>query len=212
VLGVAVLAAAGCASVKRSTPQALHLQRADLIAVSRALRALEPSVRSEVRATKAAWPLVANGLPANLSALPRAPIATAGQRAAAIELPELFAERTARSLTGPGAHLAGLLRSYSVLSTRGWALIGAAIHQIQHGSATAARFARANVALYIQSVYDAHFGLAQIGKQLLAAYDKLGSASAFGASLTPAEVNALARTYSEANDRLHPHTGVHLGS
>ena len=108
--------------------------------------------------------------------------------------------------------LAGLFRAYSGLSTHGWQLIGAAIEQIEHGSPVAARFARANVALYIESVYDAHFGLAQVGKQLVAGYKTLGGASAFGPSLTQAEVDRLAGTYSEASDRLHPHPGVKLGS
>ena len=68
------------------------------------------------------------------------------------------------------------------------------------------------MALYIESVYDAHFGLAQIGKKLLAGYRKLGGQAAFGAALTQGEVDALADAYSEATDRLHPHVGVRLGS
>ena len=73
-------------------------------------------------------------------------------------------------------------------------------------------FARANVALYIESVYDAHFTLAQIGKKVLDGYGKLGDGKAFGAALVTDEVEALARAYSEAKDRLHPHVGVRLGS
>jgi hypothetical protein len=61
-------------------------------------------------------------------------------------------------------------------------------------------------------VYDAHYNLAQIGKVLLVAYEKLGGASAFGASFTVLEVQALAATYSEPSDRLHPHDGVRFGS
>ena len=45
-------------------------------------------------------------------------------------------------------------------------MIGAAVYQIEHGTPPRARFARENVPLYIDSVYDAHFGLGQIGKQL----------------------------------------------
>jgi hypothetical protein len=108
--------------------------------------------------------------------------------------------------------VAGLFRSYSGLATHGWQLIGASIDEIERGSAVARRFARANVNLYIESVYDAHFSLAQTGKALLDGYRKLGGPSAFGSSLTQAEVDELARTYSEANDRLHPHVGVRLGS
>lgn len=76
----------------------------------------------------------------------------------------------------------------------------------------AARFARANVDLYIESVYDGHFELAQIAEKLRKAYENLGGPSAFGESLTPAEVNAVAAAYSEASARLRPHVGVKLGS
>jgi hypothetical protein len=203
---------AGCGGGHSATPQALRLQRADLVDVSRALSGQEPAVRREVAATKVAWRLVANGLPSDTSTISRPALKSATARAAALSLPGLFEERQARSLTGPGANLAGMFRSFLTLAARGWQLIGAAIEQIEHGSPAAARFARANVALYIESVYDAHFDLAQIGKKLLAGYKKLGGSAAFGASLTQAEVDALARTYSETDDRLHPHTGVRLGS
>ena len=68
------------------------------------------------------------------------------------------------------------------------------------------------MALYVESIYDAHFTLAQIGKQLLLGYRRLGEASAFGRTLSEDEVSALARSYSEAAARLHPHVGVRLGS
>ena len=68
--------------------------------------------------------------------------------------------------------------------------------QIEHGSPAGARFARENVALYIESVYDGHFDLAQIGKQLSDGYRELGGPAAFGRALTQAEVDALARVYS----------------
>jgi hypothetical protein len=127
-------------------------------------------------------------------------------------VPAVFQEQQSASLTGPGSGLASAFRNSSTLAARGWQLIGAAIAQIQHGSPGAARFARANAAVYIESVYDAHFSLAQIGKQLLAGYHELGGAAVFGASLTQAEVDRLANAYSQASDRLHPHTGVRLGS
>lgn len=104
------------------------------------------------------------------------------------------------------------MRSYALLSQRGWKLLDAALRQIESSSPATARFARENAPLYIESVYDAHFTLAQIGKKLLAGYEKLGGARAFGAALTQAEVTALAQAYSEAEDRLHPHVGVRLGS
>jgi hypothetical protein len=204
--------AAGCGGGhEETTPAALSLQRRDLAAVSRALTASEGSAGREVAATKAAWPLIANGLPADTRAL-SGPAAAAAASAERVPLPALFREATAASLTGPASGLAGLFRTYTGLTTRGWQLIGASIEQIQKGSPTSARFARENVALYIESVYDAHFALAQIGKQLTHAYTMLGGPAAFVGSLSQAEVNALAQAYSEASDRLHPHTGVSLGS
>lgn len=166
---------------------------------------------AEVAATKGAWPLVAHGLPTDVSSISRSAIATAAQRASQLKLPPLFQERRARAITGPGAAMAALFRSYAVLGARGWTLIGSAIDQIEHGSPTAARFARANVSLYVDSVYDSHFDLAQIGKQLLAGYKKLGGSAAFGSSLTEAEVSQLAGAYSEGRDRLHPHPVLKAG-
>jgi hypothetical protein len=179
--------------------------------VVRTLANTEPSVRSEVAATKAAWPLVARGLPAGAGTIFRPAIRAAVERAATLGLPTIFEEREVPAITGPGSGIAGSYRAFSILATRGWRMIGAAIEEIEHGSTTAARFARANVALYIESVYDAHFSLGQIGKRLLAGYKQLGGATTFGAALTQAEVNALAATYSVANDQLHPHD-VRLGT
>lgn len=169
-------------------------------------------MRREVTATKAAWPLIAAGLPADTRTISSPAIRAATLSAAALTLPGLLAEAEAKSITGPASSLAGDYRWYVKLATHGWQLIGAAIEQIQHGSAAAARFARANVALYIESVYDAHFDLAQIGKQLQGDYNTLGAGAAFGASLTPAEVDALARAYTQTNDRLYPHVRARLGS
>jgi hypothetical protein len=206
------LALAGCGSSAKATSQALQLERADLVAVCRALSAAKPAAVSEVAATKAAWPLIANGLPPDTSRLSRPAIWLAVQRASALRVPGLFQEHQAAVLTGAGSSLAGIFRTYGLLASRGWQLIGAAIQEIEHGSPAAARFARANVALYIESVYDAHFSLAQIGKKLLIDYENQGGPTAFGSSLTQVEVDSLAQAYSEAQDRLYPHTGVRLGS
>jgi hypothetical protein len=208
------LALAGCGSTNtQSTPAALKLQRQDLAAVCRALKSLEGPVVAEVAATKAAWPLIANGLPADAHGLSAsAQIARATRAAARLRLPLLFGETQASSLTGPASQLVGLFRSYALLSARGWKLLDAGLAQIESGAAASARFARENTPIYIESIYDGHFTLAQIGKKLLAAYDKLGGPTAFGASLTRSDVDALARTYSEASDRLHPHVAVRLGS
>jgi hypothetical protein len=212
--GVVALALAGCGGTSReSTPVALKLQREDLAATSRALKSATGPVVSEVAATKAAWALIANGLPADARGLANSPsIAAATQAAARLRMPVLFGEARARSLTGPAAQLAGLFRSYALLSERGWKLLGAQFAQIESGTPAAARFARENAPIYIESIYDGHFTLAQVGKKLRAAYDKLGGPAAFANTLTQGEVDALARTYSEASDRLHPHVAVRIGS
>jgi hypothetical protein len=211
LIGLTSIAIVGCGA-NRSTPAEARLQREDLIAVSRALRTAEGSSGREVATTKAAWPLIVNGLPSSGAKDTRAPIAAAVGNAAKLVMPTLFEEAHARALTGPGAQLAGLFRTYAGLSTRGWKLIAAAIEETEHGSPTAARFARENVGLYIESVYDGHFDLAQIDKQLSAGYRKLGGPAVFGRALTQSEVDALASVYSEAADRLHPHVGARFGS
>lgn len=180
--------------------------------VSHALRAAAPALEREVAATKAAWPLIVRGLPADIRMLSRPKIQLAVERSRELKVPALLEEGEAASITGPGASIASLFRSSSRLITRGWLLIGAAIAQVEHGSPAAARFARANVALYIESVYDGHFDLAQIGKKLLTGYKGQNGPQAFGDSLTQAEVNSLAQTYSEPSLRLYPHTAVKLGS
>jgi hypothetical protein len=198
---------------KQSTPAAQRLEREDLLAASHALKSAEEPVAREVAATKTLWPLIANGLPADTTAISRAQrTAGATQAAGRLKLPRLFSEAQAGTLTGPAAQLAGLFRSYVLLSSRGWKLLDASITQVESGSQQSARFARANAALYIESIYDGHFTLAQIGKKLRDGYGKLGGPAAFGAALSQAEVDALARSYSESSDRLHPHVGVRLGS
>jgi hypothetical protein len=190
----------------------VKLQRQDLAAVSRALAGTQSSVGRAVAATKRAWPLVVNGLAADMSTSLRLPIAAAGVSAARVKVPPLLEEAQAASLTGPASQLAGLFRAYIGLTGRGWKMVAASIDQIQHGPPASARFARDNVALYIESVYDGTFTLAQIGRHLREGYRKLGGPAAFGGDLSEQRVNALASTYSEAADRLHPHVGVRLGS
>ncbi len=182
--------------------------------MSRALATVERPIAIEVAVAKRAWPLIANGLPTGAGRLAstRAPVATATTSAARIPTPPVLGEAQADSLTGAGAGLAGLFRNYTGLTTRGWTLTGAAIEQIERGSLASARFARENVGLYIESVYDGHFDLAQIGKHLTDGYRQLGGPAAFGNALTQVEVDALADAYSEANARLHPHVGIRLGS
>jgi hypothetical protein len=214
LLGAMVAGAlSGCGGPHRS-PAELRLEREDLVIVSRALRQVERPIANELAAAKRAWPLVVNGLPSGAQALAssRATIAAATASATRIPTPPLLSEAQAVSLTGPGSPLAGLFRAYTGLATRGWTQIVAAIDQIEHGSPASARFAQANVALYIESVYDGHFDLAQINKRLTDGYRELGGQAAFGSALTEAEVDTLGDAYSEMTARLHPHVGVRLGS
>ncbi len=203
----AALASAGCGSGAASSQADLRLQREDLIATARALEQARPEAAAETAATKAAWPLVANGLPAGATG-PGARVDTAARRARALRLPSLFSEQRAAGLTGPGSGLAGTYRSFVGLAGTGWTMIQHALST----SGSAGAFARENAPLYIESVYDGHFGLAHVGKALVAGYEKLGGAPAFGTSLTQAEVARLAAAYSEPAVRLHPHPGVKLGS
>jgi hypothetical protein len=209
---VVVLTLAGCGSAtsKQSTPAALKLQREDLVAASKALGESEASIAAEVAATRKLWPRIAGATAASLSALPSAP--RDAEALARLPVPALFGEAQARALTGPASQIAGLFRPSALLSTRGWRMLIASAAQIQSGPAKAARFARENAPLYVESIYDGHFALAQIGKKLLAGYEKLGGPSGFGASLTQAQVDALARAYSEPSIRLYPHVRVRLGS
>jgi hypothetical protein len=202
---------AGCGSGSQATQTGLRLQREDLIATAQALGQAQGEVTREVAATKSAWPLIANGLPVEIAIEDEAKIATAARLALALKLPGVLDEHRSEALTGAGASLAGIFRSFAQLSGRGWQMIQAA-YLASRNDTSAASFDRANVALYIESVYDAHFGLAQIGKKLLAGYEKLGGPAVFGSALPRAEVERLARDYSEASCRLHPHTGVKLGS
>jgi hypothetical protein len=239
LLALAGLAAAlgSCGADKAPTGQ-LGLEREDLVATVRALRGTEAPVERELAASRRAWPLVVDGLPARSLQSLRAPVRAAAATAARIPPPPLF---EAHFLTGPAVQLAGLFTGYVGLSTRGWSQIGVAIDQIEAanparapapapdaivggvgGPSTSARlaaerkavasFARENVDLYIESVYDGNFELAKIAEKLRKAYANLGGPRAFGATLTPVEVNALATFYSEEATRLRPHVRVRLGS
>lgn len=207
----AALAICGCGSASDATPTGLRLQREDLIATARALAQAQGEVAGEVAATKSAWPIVANGLPAEIALEDEAKIAKAARLALSLKLPGVLDEHRSEGLTGTGASLAGTFRNFARLSGTGWQMIQAS-YAASRDRTSAASFDRANVALYIESVYDAHFGLAQIGKKLLAGYEKLGGPAVFGSALPRAEVERLARAYSEPSCRLHPHTGVKLGS
>jgi hypothetical protein len=211
-LGLAAIPLAGCASARHAAPAASRLEREDLLSVAQALEQARGPVAKEVSAAKTAWRMIANGLPSNAAAISRPAVQDAIDYAGKVGVPTPFQEGEVGELTGPASGLAALFRSYTRLSTRGWQQILAAIEASEHGTPAAARFARENSALYIESIYDGHYSLATIGKQLLHGYKKLGGAAAFGASLTQQEVNALAQAYSQSANRLHPHVGVRLGS
>jgi hypothetical protein len=186
----AALALCACGSSRPPTPAASQLEREDLVLVSHTLSGMHGALAGEVTATKTAWPYVAGGIDGSgpgdgrPGATALGAIETAAQIASRLKLPALFTERKSASITGPGAGMAALFRSYVILSTRGWQQIESAHEQVHHGTPGAARFARANLNLYIDSVYDAHFSVAQLGKQLIAGYKKLGGPAAFGTSLT----------------------------
>lgn len=213
VVGVGtILAGCGGKSSVAANPAEEKLQREDLVAVSRGLRQAEGSAQREMGAARIAWPLVANGLPSSIPPTTQVAITNASKAARAIVVPSLMSREQARSLTGPAAGIAGLFRPFSTLTERGWTLTAAASEGIASGTPAAARFARENVALYIDSIYDGHFDASLIGKSLLEGYVQLGGPAAFGGTLSEAEVQALARAYSPAAEQLHPHSGVQLGS
>jgi hypothetical protein len=211
ILSVAVLAGAGCGKTSTPSPAELALEREDLVYVVRALQSVQGEAAAEVAATRAAWPQIFAGVGRRRSGLYTPKVRAAIDTASRLDLPTLFEPRPAASLTGPASGLTGLYRAFSGLTTRGWQMIGAAIYQIEHGSPPAARFARDNVALYVNGIYDAHFGLAQIGKQLRTAYTKLGGEAVFGEALSQSEVDSLAQAYSPASTHLDPQVQAKLG-
>lgn len=210
--GAAAAALAGCGSGTHATPAGLRLQREDLTAAAQGLSEGRPEIDAEVAATKAVWRSLYRGLPRDISSLPLGRIGAAERRAASLKVPSIFQEARAQGLTGPATGIAGLFRSSVVLVMRGWQMIGYDIEQAQRGSPSAASFARRTVALYLESIYDANFGLAQEGKKLVKGYEKLEGPSSFGGSLSEAEVQRLAGHYSEPRYRLYPHTGVKFGT
>lgn len=208
----AALLAGGCGSGNRATPVGLQLQREDLALATRKLTSVEQAVEREAQAAKAAWPLIVAGLPPAGDTAAHTRIHQAAELASALPIPPLFQEEPARRLTGPAAQLAGSYGTFYRLASRGWRLIDYSFAELSQGPASAGSFARANVALYIESVYDAQYLLARIGKQLASGYERLGGPQALGPALTQAEVNQLADVYSEPAFQLQPHVIARLGS
>ncbi len=212
LLGGAAVLLAGCGSGTKATPAGKQLQREYLVAVAHQLAASQPEVDAEVAATMAAWPYVLHGLPPHPGILAQTAIAKAARVSESLKLPALFEEKRAESITGPGNPIANDFRVFDKLSRIGWQMIQYAVEQLRTGTPAAARFAAATSPLYIDSVYDAHFGLAQIGKNLLKGYEQLEGPEEFHGTLTQAEVNRLALLYSETRYRLNPRPTVKLGS
>ncbi|HTY98114.1 MAG TPA: hypothetical protein VMB91_13800 [Solirubrobacteraceae bacterium] len=210
-LGAAV-ALAGCASHKVATPGEAKLENEDLAAVTADLRAAAPQVEAEVAAAKAAWPAILAGVRGRPTASTRAKVAIAAERAAQVPLPSLLGEEGSAQLTGPAFSLAGQFRSFRTLGARSWQLLDSSLEEIDHGSPAEARFARRNLPLYIESIYDAHFALGGLGKKLSDAFKKLGGEGKIGGSLSPAELQRLAETYSQERNDLSPKERVKLGS
>jgi len=206
------IALGGCGKHKMATPAEAKLENEDLVAVTAALAAVAPQVEAEVDATKAAWPAILGGVKGRPTAATRAKVALAAKRAAQLRLPALLSEEGSAQLTGPASPLASRFRSFQTLGSRSWQLLESSLAQIEHGSRGQAEFARRNLPLYIESIYDAHFTLSETGKQLLAAYKKLGGEETFGSSLTQSQIQQLAERYSQGRNELSPKEQVKLGS
>ena len=209
------LAAGGLRQAQAGEPGGARAQREDLVVV--APRAAEPRGPDELGGGAPRgppgrrWP---TGCRAEHAALTRRRCARRSKRAARLQLPTLFDEQQAGRADRPGLldRRASTARSRA-LASRGWQLIGS----LDPRSNTARRPRRgspaANVPLYIESVYDAHFGL---GADRQAAAGGLQEARRpdrpSAVALTQAEVDALADAYSEERNRLEPHVAVKLGS
>jgi hypothetical protein len=192
------------------------------VLVARTLQGLKGRVHAEVAAARSVWPTLAHGLPATMTPATRRGIAAAASHAGTLALPTFVTIEA--GLTGPAAGIGGLLKHYAILTRRGWRFIAAATatsgasgadptgatgpHRTSSTGASGTSgtgFLRANAGLYVYCVYDGHYDLSLIGKAIVAAYAKLGGATAFGAELTAARVASLARAYSVAAVRLTPH-------
>lgn len=192
------------------------MERADLVLVAGLLERLRAPVAGEVAAARVAWPAFAHGLPTALTTAQARALGTltSGPPAATTPaLPWYVTTREGGGLTGPAAAVGGLLNGYATLAPRGWRFLAAALAAERRGQApgsssqarAAARFMRANAGLYVYSVYDGHYDLSLVGRTLYDGYLKLGGAGAFGSTLTPARVEAVARAYSIPAGRLQPH-------
>ncbi|HEY7892088.1 MAG TPA: hypothetical protein VIC05_07760 [Solirubrobacteraceae bacterium] len=215
LLGLMVGGCGGASGTSPSTP-GLALERSDLVSVVHALERAQGSVQLEAQAARVAWPLISKGLPATISPSLRAQLARASVAASGIRAPSFMTQLEQPTLTrrvyltGPAAGIAGLFQSFSNLTEQGWTLMTAAAERLNGSSPAANTYLRAASKLYISCVYDGHFDLAAIGKNLQHDYLTLGGPQVFGGSLPQAEVTSLTSFYS-TQLRLEPHSILPLG-
>lgn len=202
-LAAALVLALALPGGETHTRAELALQRSHLSLVSRELLRLEAPVQREVAAARAAWPALAQGMPAHVSARLASETAVATASAEAMPAPAFLTAR--HELLGPAARIAALFHDFELLVQRGWSHTNQTAGSLRHGPATVAAFERSNAGLYIDGIYDGNFDVSLIGERVLHSYERLGGAHAFGKSLTPTEVSSLAAAYSPQTDRLVPH-------
>lgn len=200
--GLAILAVA-LRGGESHTQAELALQRAHLALVSHELLQAQDAMQREVSAARAAWPKLAGGLSSRPSISLATEAAEAAAAAQAIPTPAFVQER--HELTGPAQRVATLFDDFLLLVQRGWGHTHQTIDALLGESASAASFERANAGLYIDSIYDGNFFVSLIGERVLHSYERLGGASSFGSSLTPAEVKSIVSAYSPDADLLTPH-------
>lgn len=198
----------GCGS-KLHNPIEIKLERMDLVSVSKQLLHNDRAVEDELTSAHATWPYLYNGLPSRITRSVEARISDSTRKMAA--LPELPFLRRVHDLTGPASDIGGAYEKFWSLGKAGWEMIQATVLSLRHGPASTARFREENLPVYIQSVYDAHYSLSLIGKDVKSGYEKLGGSEGFGAALTPIEVETIMRLYSPEVARLEPHTTEALG-
>jgi hypothetical protein len=191
-----VVGLGGCGD-KRHNLVELELERADLASVARQLLESEGTIESEVQASKGAWPFLYRGLKAPALGTSAALVTRADR--AAQKLPALPMISELHTLTGSAFGIGVLYEAFWSLTRRGWSAIAAARSAVQIES----------VAIYIQSVYDGHYDLSLIGKELLDGYEKLGGEAVFK-HLTLAEMEAMAHFYSPEAARLEPRPAANL--
>lgn len=209
-----LLALAGCGSHRAPKPAAVHERRIDLLRAAGALVVLERPLAAEIAASRALWPLIDHGLLRHLHRArgPRLELRSGAElarrldaaEAAARQLPaQLLAD--AEELTGPASGLAGLYALSSGLTMHSLEALAAAERLGPSAGEATAGYLRGNVNMYVADLYDAHFDFSYIGKALRDAYRKMGGERTFGRRLSRAQVANIARFYSPANVRLHPH-------